>query len=229
MFFTWHYSRADLDQCLQVVTQKYPHVILETSIGFYVNYLHASISNQNGRLFMDMYHDPNVTAYTLPYVRGHTRVQYSNWFRTALIRAVCTCASIEDFNRERVRLEVTYLASGYSYRFVESHLAHLYTYFRVNTLRYDYNPTVYNGWREKCFDFINIQRSQLCQLRNRQGENYLFRFYYLFEFGRRCGFNQRFYDLWLAHFHQHPIIGKEPMHVIVFTKHHHSLNALLTQ
>ncbi|CAF4337030.1 unnamed protein product, partial [Rotaria magnacalcarata] len=37
----------------------------------------------------------------------------SHWLRSSLIRAVRYCTTIEDFNQERIYLEMTYLANGY--------------------------------------------------------------------------------------------------------------------
>ena len=73
-------------------------------------------------------------SYTLPYVIGHPKMQYSNWIRSALIHAVCYCTSVDDFNQERIYIELTCLANGYSDCFVESRIAHFYDYFSVETL-----------------------------------------------------------------------------------------------
>ena len=214
-----------------MIRQKYPHIHLQTSSGSYVQYLSAYISNQNGQLYSRIYHNPNIQFYTLPYVIGHPKVKYSNWIRSALIHAICYCTSIDDFNQERIYIELTCLANGYSYPFVESRIAHFYDYFHLETLRYDMNQSMYDKWRQKWFDFMDIQRVLLHQLQDRHGQHkiHLLRFYYLYEYGSRCEFNQEFHKLCLKHFNQYQMLSKEKISIILFTKHLHSLNALLTQ
>ena len=68
--------------------------------------------------------------YTLPYVVGHSKVNHSDWIRTALVQAICYCSAVEDFNRERIYIELTCLTNGYSTRFVDSRISHFYDYFQ---------------------------------------------------------------------------------------------------
>jgi hypothetical protein len=79
-----------------------------------VSYLNAYIANQNGRLYTRVYNDSAIQPYILPYVVGHSKVNHSDWIRTALLRAVCYCSSVEDFNQERIYIELTCLVNGYS-------------------------------------------------------------------------------------------------------------------
>ena len=160
-----------------------------------MHYLNGYISNENGQFYSRVYHDSAVQSYTLPYVVGHPKVQYSNWIRTALIRAVCYCPSVDDFNRERIRIELTCLANGYSYRFVDSRIASFYNYYHCESLRYDLNQTLYNKWRQKWFDFISMQRPLLSRLQQRKEKGEIVRFHYLYEYGARFGIQQRFSSL----------------------------------
>ncbi|CAF4667764.1 unnamed protein product, partial [Rotaria magnacalcarata] len=84
-------------------------------------FLNAFVQNQNGDLFSRIHRHPLIQGYSLPYEVGHAKLVHSDWLRSALIRAVCYCSSVEDFNLERIYLELTCLTNGYSLRFVETH------------------------------------------------------------------------------------------------------------
>ena len=122
-------------QLLQTLSSKYPNVKVQAKMGFKSQFLNAHIENQNGTLYSCVYHDPNSQKYTLPYVIGHPKVAHSHWFRSALIRAVRYCTSVFDFNQERIYLEITCLANGYSLEFIEQRINHFFTLFDATSLR----------------------------------------------------------------------------------------------
>ncbi|CAF4706662.1 unnamed protein product, partial [Rotaria magnacalcarata] len=80
----------------------------------------------NGILYSRVHHQHNQQPYTLPYIssKGNSIRTYSHWLRSSLIRAIRYCTSIEDFNQERIYLEMTYLANGYSIDFIDKHIQH---------------------------------------------------------------------------------------------------------
>ncbi|CAF4305823.1 unnamed protein product, partial [Rotaria magnacalcarata] len=50
-------------------------------------------------------------------------------------RAIRYCTSIEDFNQERIYLEMTYLANGYSIDFIDKHIQHFFKFFDAKSLQ----------------------------------------------------------------------------------------------
>ena len=91
------------------------------------------------------------------------------------------------------------------------------------------NQTIYDQWRQKRFNSVNMQRILFHQLQDRQYKTNLFRFYYIYEYGARCEFNKEFQQLYLKHFNEYQMSKKEKTTMILFTKQIHSLNTLLTQ
>ena len=229
MFFTWNGSKETLRAHLQAITAQHPHVHLQILIGSNVRFLNAYIENQNGQLYTRVFHDPAMQGYTLPYVSGHAKWNHSDWLRSALIRAVCCSSSVDDFQQERIYLELTFLTSGYSLLFVESHAQHFFGYFHAEAMRYSSDRTAYTSFRRQIFDFLDQQRQRCLQLQKLDDQSRLIRFDYLYEFGPRCQFNERFHQLWSSHFSRHPALSNEQSKIILTTKHRHSLNALLTQ
>ncbi len=196
LFFTWNGFENELDYFLQTIRQNYPHVQLRTRIGTSVSFLNAYVANQDGQLYTRVYRDPTIQAYTLPYVVGHPKVKHSDWIRSALVQAVCYCSSIEDFNQERIYIELTCLVNGYSVQFVDSRIAHFYDYFHENTLRYTMDQGRYEKFRRQWFDFTDMQRAYSSTLQHLDDHGHLIHLHYLYEFGARCQFNQEFVKLW---------------------------------
>ena len=156
-------------------------------------------------------------------------MNYSNWIRSALVRAVCLCSSVDDFNQQRIYIELSCLVNGYSYMFVESRVAHFYSCFHAETMRYSMDQTMYDKFRRQCFDFIDIHRTLSKKLQQSNDTGNMIHLNYLYEYGARCQFNKEFHKLWNRYFDSHPILSKEKITISLTTKHLHSLNALLSQ
>ena len=229
LFFTWNGSNQTLRTHLQSITTKHPNVHVQTSSGTSVQFMDVYIENRNGELFTRVHQELTKQRYTLPYVSGHPKWNYANWFRAALIRAVCCCSSIDDFQQERIRLELTFLASGYSLVFVETHVQHFFSYFHAETMRFSSDQTRYISFRRRLFGFLDQQRQRSDQLQKFDNQGQLIRFEYLYDVGPRSHFNERFQQLWSKYLTEHPTLFNEPVKIVLTTKQRHSLNALLTR
>jgi hypothetical protein len=229
LFFTWNGSSQALRTFLQSITTKYPNVHVQTSFRSSVRFMDAHVENQNGTLFTRIYSEPTKRSYTLPYVSGHPKLNYAHWFRSALLRAVCCCSSIDDFQQERIRLELSFLASGYSVLFVESHVQHFFSYFHADMMRLSSDRARYTAFRRRLFDFLDQHHQRCDQLQRLDERGGLIRFEYRYELGPRSQFNERFQQLWSKYLTEHPKLMKGPSKIILTTKHRHSLNALLSR
>ncbi|CAF1451550.1 unnamed protein product [Adineta steineri] len=172
-------------------------------------------------------HHPILPQFTLPYLVGHSKLGHSDWFQWTLIRSVCCCSLIEDFRRERIYLELSYLTNGYSLLFVETHIQHFFEYFHTPHLQYINNQTQYNEFRLKWLDYIGMQYELTDQLQQCENQGRLIRLHYLYEWGPRCNFNQKFLELWSEYFRRHPLLSTEKLKILLTTKHEYSLNTLL--
>ena len=229
IFFTWNKSRDTLSTILQIVKTQRPNVHFRTTIGTSVHFLDAYIENRNGQVHSRVYHDPRLQRYTLPYVVGHAKLEHSNWLRSALIRAACYCSSVEDFQQERIYLELTFLVNGYSFLFVESHVQHFFDYFEASSRRYESDQAQYHSFRHLWFDFVDMQHTRADQLQTLDDKNHVIRFSYLYEYGARCEFNRHFREFWSTQFATHPLLSKDKSKIVLTTKQEHSLNALLSR
>ena len=150
-------------------------------------------------------------------------------FRTTLLRVMCYCSSAQDFQQQHIHLELTYLASGYSLRFIDSRVTHFFDYFQADDLHYSMDQIMYDKFRQQCFNFKDIRRALSNQLRYRYDTSQVIHLHYRYEYGARCQFNKGFHKLWITYFDRHAHLDAKKMTVRLTTKHLHSLNALLAQ
>ncbi|CAF4866958.1 unnamed protein product, partial [Rotaria magnacalcarata] len=205
IFFTWNNgNEEELGSFLRTIRDKSPNVQFQKLIASSVPFLNAFVENQNGNLFSRIYRHPLIQGYSLPYEVGHVKLVHSDWFRSALIRAVCYCSSVEDFNLERIYLELTCLTNGYSLRFVETHVQHFFNFFHLHPMRYSRDQIMYNKFRHNWFNYIKIQHELSDQLQQFDDKGQLIHLNYLYEYGARCKFNEQFHRIWSEYFNQHP-------------------------
>ena len=187
------------------------------------------LENQMGFLFSQVDHDPDKQKYTLPYVTGNSIEQHSDWFRLALLRAVCYCTTVTSFAEERIYLELTYLLNGYSLYFVETRVDNFLTHFKVNELRYCLDQAFYDRFRLKIVAFIEQYHGALEKTRQLDDDGKMLHFHYLYEYGSRSQFDEVFQNLWAKSFTDHPNLSVTKSKICLTTKQRYSLNALLAQ
>ncbi|CAM4944583.1 unnamed protein product [Rotaria socialis] len=222
-------TKNNLIVFLQTIRDKNPNLQFQKLIGTNVPFLNAFVENQNGELFTRVDHHPILPRYTLPYVVGHSKLAHGDWFRSALIRAVCYCSSIENFNLERIYLELTCLTNGYSLFFVENNVQHFFGYSHADSMRYLKDQAMYDKFRHNWFGYMTMQYELSDKLKKFNDNDSLILLNYLYEFGPRCQFNQQFYCLWSESFNQHPNLSKDKAKIQLTTKRQHSLNSLLAR
>ncbi|CAF5072878.1 unnamed protein product, partial [Rotaria magnacalcarata] len=118
-----------------------------------------------------IYRHPLIQGYSLPYEVGHAKLVHSDSLRSVLIRAVCYCSSVEDFNLERICLELTCLTNGYPLRFVETHVQHFFNFFHLHSMRYSKDRIMYNKFRHNWFNYIKMRHELSDQLQQFDDED----------------------------------------------------------
>lgn len=229
VFFTWNGFKNELEHVLQIFQQQYPKIQTQILIDTCVPFFNVAVANHHGQLFTRLYQSPAMQAYTLPYVVGHSKVNHSDYIRKGLLRAVCFSSSVQDFQQQRIHLELTYLANGYSLQFVDSHMAHFFDYFQAVDLRYSMDQIMYDKFRRQCFNFKDVHRALSDQLQHMDDTSQVIHLHYLYQYGDRCLFDKEFQQLWNTYFKGHSQLDPTKTTVRLTTKHLHSLNALLAQ
>ena len=201
-FITWCGSTTTtttLETCFNELNYQHPDIQITRSMNVNVHFMNIHIENQNGKLYTRTYHDPKVQLFLLPYVTGHPRLIHRQWFRYALIRAGQSCSSLEDFQRERLYIELTFLANGYSLDFILYHLEQFYKRFNGRSR----TPAIldrysYTRLRHELFRCVDVQKRQFEEREQLKNNHQYIEFYYLFDWGLRYKFNDSFRKLWFT-------------------------------
>ncbi|CAF3802382.1 unnamed protein product [Rotaria sp. Silwood1] len=182
LFFTWNKSSPlELETFIEDLREKHRNVRFQKLIGTSVHYLNIYLENRQGHLYSRIHYDPNSQRYILLYVTSHAKSTYSDWLRTALIHAVCVCTSIDDFQQERMYLELTFLTSGCSLLFVETNVKNFFNYFHALRMKYSRNQTAYDQFRRQCFDFVEQRHQCSLELQKFDDNGSLFPFNYIYQ------------------------------------------------
>ena len=229
IFFSWTGLHDQLPSLLESIQKQHPNVCFQFTTGVNIRFMDAHIENRRGSLYSQVHHNPDSSRYLLPYVTGHSVSNHSDWLRFALVRAVCYCTSVEDFNRERIYLELCFLVNGYSLLFVETRVGHFFAYFNMSDVRYSLDKTRYRQFRHQVFEWIDRHHRLSEDMQKFDDHGRLIRFTYLYEFGPRSQFDRELHRLWSNYFANHPILSGEQSKLVLTTKHYHSLNAVLTR
>ncbi|CAF1172792.1 unnamed protein product [Rotaria sordida] len=213
------------------ISDQYRDIYLDIKIDSNIQFLQAYIENQNGTFYSRVYHDlTRLQQYTLPYAVGNSKETHSHWLRSSLIRAVRYCTSVDDFNQERIYLEVTCLANGYSLEFIEKHIDHFFTHFDAISLRSVLNQQVYKKLRLRLFNFVSEQYRIYRRNQDLEDHNQRFHLSYLYEYGPKQKFNQELEEILSKSLNPSKTSARtNPINIRFTTKLPYSLNALLSQ
>ncbi|CAF3939155.1 unnamed protein product [Rotaria sordida] len=230
-FFTWNASTDYLERLFderQLTLDS--DIKLTTYIDTRVEFLNAIIVNNRGFLETRVYHNQEEQPFLLPYTKNHPRLRHRQWFRYALIRAGQYCSSFEDFEEERRYIEMTFLTNGYSLDFVEYNLRQFYSrFFRSEYQIKDINRHTYRILRRELFRLVDEEKRELEEERRLQKSNKLIRLHYLFDWGSRCQFNEKFYKLWSDIITKDPIFKEFGLKIKLNTKHCYSSNMFVAR
>ena len=230
IIFTWNSDKEELQSIVKQIHIPDTSIDIDLQMGPNIQFLDAYIENKEGILYSRVNHDHEAQSYTLPYAFGNSKAVHSHWLRSSLIRAVRYCTSVEDFNRERIYLEVTCLANGYSLEFVEKRIQHFYNFFDANSVRTYLDQRLYNRLRHRLFLFISQQKRYIEENRELEKKNELIRLSYLYEFGPRREFDQKMKEILCNSLESSNTASKKKkLKIKITTKNQYSLNALLSR
>ncbi|CAF4291488.1 unnamed protein product, partial [Rotaria sordida] len=139
-------------------------------------------------------------------------------------------SSFEDFEEERRYIEMTFLTNGYSLDFVEYNLRQFYSrFFRSEYQIKDLNRHSYRILSRELFRLVDEEKRNLKEEQQLQKNNQLISLYYLFDWGSRCQFNEKFYKLWTSLLTKDAKFNQFGLQVKLNTKHCYSSNMFLAR
>ena len=222
--FTWNSSDDELAGYVLELNEQYPDMPLTLSSSLHVRFLDVYVENLQGRLLSTVHRDRRRQQYfLLPYSAKHPRLTHRQWFRFALTRAVQYCSFAADFQQERLEIELTFLANGYSLRYVQYLLQQFLKRHPSPKNSFTFNKSSYDTFRHDIFRYCNAR-----QVKSSENGNPV-QLEYLFDWGKRHEFNQKFYQLWSTQINADPNFQKLNLKIILTTKHCYLSNTLLSR
>ena len=225
---TWQPPIEKLQPLLDELNQKHADIQIITTIGKNVHFLNAYIENKKGELYSRVYHKPTSQPFVLPYVIDHPRLFYRKWMQWALTRAVRYCTAIEDFNQERLSIELTLLANGYSFDFIKMGITKFFTKSSMSNFLNRFNDSAYKSLRKQLFTSLEIEKQHRKQQQIWKSNNQIIHLHYLYDWGPRCQFNTRFKTLWSDLIKNDSNLNKIDLKLKLSCIHCYTLNTLLT-
>lgn len=228
-FVAWQQPLERLQAVLQELDRKHPDLHIDYTIGTTVHFLGVQVENQLGQLHTRVYRDPNMPRLALPFVIGHPRLLYRQWYQWALTRSARYCTSMEEFDHERIQVEMTLLAQGFSLEFVELGMnTFLKKYFAVDLLTSP-DDRHYSALRQRLFGLIPLEKQHHQKQEEWKLKKQLVHLQYLYDWGPRCQFNQQFKLLWFSHIANDPILKNKELKLKLDALHCYPLNILLSK
>ncbi|CAF3270378.1 unnamed protein product [Rotaria socialis] len=146
------------------------------------------------------------------------------------IHACHYCCSFEDFEDERIYIEAIFLANGHSLNFVEYHWRQFLKRFNFSPIELtDLNRYKYSSLCTELFSRIMAQKREREEEKLLETNQKLIQLHYLFDWGSRCEFNQKFQRLWLAILNEDLIFKQYGLKIQLNSKHFYSSNILLAR
>jgi hypothetical protein len=103
---------------LEKAQKKDVNIEITPVISTSVNFLDVIITNENGQLRTSIYHKPTVEPCIIPHTSDNPRHIHRNIPYAALLRAARLCSHVNDFNSERIRIDMSLLLNHYSPKFI---------------------------------------------------------------------------------------------------------------
>ena len=230
---------------LDIANRKDENIRITRSIGTTIEFLDVLVHNNQGQLKTTVFHKPAAEPYIFPFLSDHPRHIHRNTIKGTLFRAARLCSNVEDFNRERLNIELTLLLNGYPPRFISYHFKRFFEQNHVQLLMEQSDTDVYQELHHKLI--LQPTRRERQQQQQQQHSEFIsnpfqsstnespqqqtwnkkaIRVPYTFESGPMLNFKRELYALWKKYY----IYDGSPMNDVtlkVTTRSNKSLSQLL--
>ncbi|CAF1417784.1 unnamed protein product [Rotaria sordida] len=129
VFMTTNLTHDQIKAKLENVHRKDPNIRISYSIQSTIDFLDVTVSNEGGHLKTSIFHKSAAEPYVLPYTSDHPRHVFRNIPYAALLKAARICSNVEDFDMERIRLDLSFLLNEYPPSFISKHF---HRFFEIN-------------------------------------------------------------------------------------------------
>ncbi|CAF1056566.1 unnamed protein product [Didymodactylos carnosus] len=118
VFMTSNLPLDQINLLLDVANNRDENIRIVRSIGLTADFLDTTVENNRGQLRTTVYHKPAAEPYIVPFLSDHPRHVHRNIIKGALLRAARLCSAVDDFDQERLDIELMLLLNGFPRKFV---------------------------------------------------------------------------------------------------------------
>ncbi|CAF1468680.1 unnamed protein product, partial [Rotaria sordida] len=129
VFMTTNLTHDQIKVRLDNAHRKDPNIRISYSIQSTIDFLDVTVNNEHGHLKTSIFHKSAAEPYVLPYTSDHPRHVFRNIPYAALLRAARICSNVEDFDMERIRIDLSLLLNEYPPSFISKHF---HRFFEIN-------------------------------------------------------------------------------------------------
>ncbi|CAF3932390.1 unnamed protein product, partial [Rotaria sordida] len=204
VFMTTNLTKEEILQQLNETMKTDPNIKITITINQSLEYLDATIENNNGQLRTTIYHKSAWEPRILPYESDHPRHIHASIIYTMLVRAARLCSTVEDFDMERLSTEMILLLNGYPPKFLQQHMKNFFiqhdamsVWTELNSEAYQqlHNALLYKPTRRELKSKVQTN-GHLIQNRNNYEHKDQIYLHYTFENGPLVGFKKEYRQIW---------------------------------
>ncbi|CAF5120860.1 unnamed protein product [Rotaria sp. Silwood1] len=208
VFMTTNLTKEEILRELEETTKNDPNIKVTITINQALEYLDASIENNNGQLKTTIYHKTAWEPHILPYESDHPRHVHANIIYIMLVRAARICSTVEDFDTERLSAEMILLVNGYPPKFIQYHLKNFFlqfnatsTWTELNTVSYEklHQTLLYKPTKRETKTNVQLN-DQLIQNQNIYEHKDQIYLHYTFENGPLLNFKKEYRKIWQKYY-----------------------------
>ena len=203
---TSNLSIERINTMLDVANRKDKHIQITSNIGQSIDFLDVHIENKNGELNTSVFHKSMAEPYIVPYASDHPRHIHRNMPYVGLLRALGLCSSAQDFDAERLNMEMVLLLNGYPPKFISHYIKRFFSKFNAMSVWTELDSGAYQILHQQLLHKPTRREEQLqktsdhtddslLQRQRREHKNQIL-IHHTFESGPLLNFKSQYRQLW---------------------------------
>ena len=195
-----------INTILDVANRKDNHIRITSNISQSIDFLDVHIENKNGELNTSVYYKSMAEPYIFRYTSDHPRHIHRNMPYVGLLRAARLCSHANDFDAERLNMEMVLLLNGYPPKFISHHIKSFFIRFNAMSVWTELDTGSYHILHPQLLHKLTLREQQLqnsshptetslCSRQYREYKNHLL-IHRTFETGPLLNFKLQYRQLW---------------------------------
>ena len=230
VFMTSNLPLDQINALLDEANSKDENIQITRSMGQKIEFLDVSVENNHGRLKTNVYRKQAAEPYIVPFLSDHPRHIHRSTIKGAVYRAIRLCSEVDDFNQERLDIELMLLLNGYPPKFVTYHLKQFLQHNNCLSLLEQADNGVYKDLHQRLLDRPTRRERKLEEeiypQEQQKWNKKEIRTYFTFESGPILRLKRELHGLWKK-FYLYPGSPMKDVNLKISTRSNRSLNHLL--